>query len=69
MRGLKTYIWITGGKYTLVQSETVIDVAEEKLQCFVASAAQELKQFRSAWPRLKLNTKIGLHTTHHHTNS
>ena len=24
----------------------------------------------SAWPRLKLNTKIGLHTTtHHHTNS
>ena len=20
----------------------------------------------SAWPRLKLNTKIGLHTTHHH---
>ena len=23
----------------------------------------------SAWPRLKLNTKIGVHTHHHHTNS
>ena len=23
-------------------------------------------QYCSAWPRLKLNTKIGLHTTHHH---
>ena len=22
--------------------------------------------FCSAWPRLKLNTEIGLHTTHHH---
>ena len=35
---------------------------------FVLILAQK-KDFCSAWPRLKLNTKIGLHTTHHHTNS
>ena len=29
----------------MVQSDTVIDVGDEKFQCFVVSAVQELKQF------------------------
>ena len=37
-------------------------------RCITLDPLQIRSFFCSAWPRLKLNTKIGLHTTHH-TNS